>query len=293
MEVELQRLANKFVSIKDIIGKIIETKMLIKQKLARLKEIHADFIKDNNNKKIFLICLESFHFQYKVMNVETDNMRRIFMLLSNRAYCDYFNLYAMLQKVFVEYEIEAPVIQPHPAYKDLEPFFEYKLDDICLAHANSIELISILITKHVEKESLISKYISKSRSGIRIANFIHTLQYENKVLKEKIDLYTSYCDFFQDSQLKYFNKLYLKIQLLQQEIDDEIIFHETPWDNASIKENDTLLQTNDELPVSQWVGKEDDLNTEQEQEQEVGISSEEFSKVEKQISKKNNKHKHR
>lgn len=296
MEVELQRLATDFINIKDIIGKIIETKVVIKQKLARLKEIHADFVKDNNTKKIFLICLESFHFQYKVMHVETDNMNRNFILLSNRTYCDYFNLYSMLQKVFGEYEIEIPNTQPHPAYKDLEPFFEYKLDEISLVHANSIELINILILKYKEKESMVSKYISKSKSGIRIANFINTLEYENKVLKEKIELYTNYCDFFQNSQLKYFNKLYSKIQVLQDEINEEITFHETPWDNTSIKENDTFLQTNDELPVSQWMGeKEANAGKEANAEEETntGISSEEFAIVEKQISKKHNKHKHR
>ena len=291
MELEIQRLTTDFINLKDIIGKIIETKIVIKQKLARLKEIHADLIKDNSTKKIFLICLESFHFQYKVMNVETDNMHRSFALLTNRAYCDFFNLYLMLHKVFEEYEIEVPTAQQHPAYKDLEPFFMYKLNDISLVHANSIELINILILKYKEKESLVSKYISKSKSGIRIANFINTLEYENKVLKEKIELYTNYCDFFQNSQFKYLNKLYLKIKLLQDEINDDISFHETPWDNTLINENDTLMQISDELPVAQW-------DTEADHEDDViGISGEDLEKSEveeiKHANKKNNKHKHR
>ena len=273
MELEIQKLTTDFMIIKDIIGKIIDTKTMIKQKLSRLKEIHADFIKDNKTKKIFLICLESFHFQYKVMNVEIDNMNRSFALLMNRAYCDYFNLYSMLHKVFEEYEIDVPTAQQHPAYKDLEPFFEYKLEDISLAHANSIDLITILILKYKEKESLVSKYISKSKSGIRIANFINTLEYENKVLKEKIELYTNYCDFFQNSQLKYLNKLYSKIQILQDEINAEITFHETPWDNTSIKESDTLAQSSDELPVSQWEGE---ANQQFEADKQVGISAEDF-----------------
>lgn len=297
MELEIQKLTTEFINLKDIIGKIMETKMVIKQKLARLKEIHADFIKDNNTKKIFLICLESFHFQYKVMNVETDNMHRSFALLTNRAYCDYFNLYSMLHKVFEEYEIDVPTEQQHPVYKDLEPFFEYKLNEISLAHANSIELITILILKYKEKESLVSKYISKSKSGIRIANFINTLEYENKVLKEKIELYTNYCDFFQNSQLKYLNKLYSKIKILQDEINEEISFHETPWDNTSIKENDTLMQMSDELPVAQWdteANREGEANREDDV---VGISREDLEKSEveqiKHVNKKNNKHKHR
>lgn len=272
MEIEIQKLATNFIEIKDIIGKIIETKTIIQQKLARLKEIHGDFVKDNNTKKIFLICLESFHFQYKVMNVDTDNIHRSFMLLSNRTFCDYFNLYSMLQKVFGEYEMEVPTAQHHPVYKDLESFFEYKLEEISLVHANAIELLTVLILKLREKESLVQKYISKSQSGIRIANFINTLVYENSVLKDKIQLYTGYCDFFQNSQQKYFTKLYSKIQMLRDEIDDEISFHETPWDNKTIQESDTLKQSSDELAVSQWGGN-DEVNR---NEEHVGIASGDF-----------------
>lgn len=306
MEAELQKMAIEFINIKDMIGKIVETKQQIQQKLTRLKEIHGDFIKDNNTKKIFLISLESFHFQYKVMNVDTDNVHRSFMLLSNRAYCDYFNLYSMLNKVFGEYEMEVPTAQQHPAYKDLEPFFEYKLEEISLVHANAVELLTVLILKLREKERLVQKYISKSQSGIRIANFINTLEYENKVLKDKIELYMNYCDFFQNSQFKYFTKLYSKIQILKDEIDEEIFFHETPWDDALIREGDTLVQTNQEIPVIQWDKSNDskcnDLFREDDSNQLVGIAGDDFVKSDddtekaftKQNNKKHNKHnKHR
>jgi hypothetical protein len=286
MEADIQKLANEFIPITDVIAKIIDTKTAIKQKLTRLKEIHGDFIKDNHSKKIFLICLESFHFQYKVMNFEMDNLHRNFILLTNRTYCDYYNLYGMLQKVFEEYEIVVPTEKVHPVYKDLEPFFEYKLEDVILVYTNALELISLLIVKLREKEQMVQKYLSKSQSGIRIANFINTLEYENNVMTDKISLYISYCEFFQSSQLKYFTKLYTKIKLLQDEINEEIVFHETPWDNTTIHENVTLQQVVEERPVMQW----------EEEEELVGVSKEELDVSEwkqQQPPKKNNKHKKR
>jgi hypothetical protein len=305
MENEIQELINTFINIKDIIIKIVDTKTIIKQKLVRLKEIHSDLIKDNNSKKIFLICLESFHFQYKVMNVETDNMHRNFMLLTNRTFCDYFNLYNILHKVFEEYEIDVPTEKLHPVYKDLEPFFEYKLEDINLVYKNSTELIVFLISKLREKECLVNKYISKSQSGIRIANFINTLEYDNNVLKDKICLYSKYCNFFQTSQLKYFSKLYIKIKALHDEINDDITFHETPWDNVSINEADTLTQVCEERPVSQWdedtqniVGmSNEDLEKSEKEQDNIEKSKKEQDNIEKSeikhVNKKNNKQKHR
>jgi hypothetical protein len=79
--------------------------------------------------------------------------------------------------------------------------------------------------------------------------------------------------------------LYAKIKLLQDEINEEIVFHETPWDNTTIHENVTLTQVNEEeQPVMQW--EDNEL---------VGISKEELevSEWKQQSPKKNNKNKKR
>jgi hypothetical protein len=246
-------LKTEFVNVKDTIGKIVEIKITLKRKLAQLKEIHDDLIKDNGSKKIFLICLESFHFQYKVMIFDTDNLHRNFLLLTNRAYCDYYNLYNLLHKLFEEeYKIDIPTTKKHLVYNDLEPFSEYKLDDLYLVYENAFELLTCLIGKLRENENLVKKYKSKSQSGIRIDNFINTLEYDNNILRDRIDLYTNYFDFFQNTQLKYFTKLLEKITALQKDIDSDIQIHETPWDKKPVTEDDTLIQVLEDCAVAQW-----------------------------------------
>jgi len=247
------------MQVKNIVDKIVEMRAAIKRKIGQLKEIHADLIKDNDSKKIFLICLESFHFQYKAMHFDTDNLHRNFLLLTNRAYCDYYNLYNMLHKLFEDYKIDIPTVAQHPTYNDLEPFAEYSLENIYLVHDNAVELITCLIGKLRENELSVNRYKSKSQSGIRIANFINTLEYDNKILRDQIELYTSYCTFFQDTQLKYFTKLMDKIKTLQDEIDQDIKFHETPWDDTPINESDTLIQSIDDCAVTQWGLSGEDL----------------------------------
>jgi hypothetical protein len=259
MDDEIFNLKNKFLEVKSIVDKIVEIKTAIKVKLGRLKEIHTDLINDNDSKKIFLICLESFHFQYKAMVFDTDNLHKKFIMLSNRAYCDYYNLYNMLYKLFEDYKIDIPTMTQHPVYNDLEPFCEYALENIYLVHDNAVELIICLIKLLKENEATINKYKFKLQSGIRIANFINTLEYDNKILKDQIELYTSYCNFFQDTQLKYFTKLQNRIKTLQNEINEDIKFHETPWDNVSILEKDTVTQSLDDCAVSQWGLSSEDL----------------------------------
>jgi hypothetical protein len=269
MEEEIKKLNDNFLVIQDVICKNVKIKALIKRKLARLKEIHGEIIKDNNTKKIFLICLESFHFQYKVMTVETDNLHRNYLLFMNRTYCDYYNLYNLLLKQFEEYKIEVPTKTQHPVYKDLEPFFEYSLEKIELVRGNCIELIMVLISRFRENEIYIKKYKSKSKSGIRISNFINTLEYDNNVLSDQIMLYINYCYFFQNTQQKYFNKLTVKTVFLKEDIDNDITFHETPWDNTQINDDETLTQYSDECAVKQW--------------DDVGISKEEMENTENKL----------
>ena len=120
------QLKNDFENVKNIVDKIAEIKTAIKKKLGQLKEIHADLIKTNDSKKIFLICLESFHFQYKAMIFDSDNLQRNFLLLTNRTFCDYTSLYGLLQKMFEDYKIDIPSATVHPVYNDLDPYCEYK-----------------------------------------------------------------------------------------------------------------------------------------------------------------------
>jgi hypothetical protein len=299
MDKELHDLIADFVNIKNVVCEIGDIINTIKHKLARLKEIHTDFIKDkDNNNKIFLICLESFHFQYKVMTVEMDNMQRNFMLLTNRTYCDYYNLYGILYKVFEDYNLKVPTLKNHPVYKDLEPFHEYTLEEIVLVHDNVTELIEKLINKFHEKEKLVNKYVYKSQSGFRIANLINTHEYETSVLKDKIVLYSNYCKFFLETQMKYFGRLCLKIGALRDEIDEEIIFRETPFDNGPIKEDDTLTQTCEELPVAQWKNDDFDSNVFVKEdvvvtEELVGISSEDLDNFKTIPAKNGNKNKNK
>jgi hypothetical protein len=109
--------------------------------------------------------------------------------------------------------------------------------------------------------------------------------------------------------------LYIKIKALHDEINDDITFHETPWDNVSINEADTLTQVFEERPVSQWdedtqnvVGmSNEDLEKSEKEQNNVEKSEKEQNNVEKSekeqnnvekseikhVNKKNNKQKHR
>ncbi len=237
-----------FDNIKKQMQQLSFIKKSVVGKLEQLKHIYNDMVKHNNNKKIFLICLESFHFQYKVFNVELHNMERLYLLLTNRTYYDYSCTYNLLHKLYVDYGIQVPTQVMHRPYKDLDPFAEYELDDIYLVQSNAVELLNGLVARHAENEIAIAIYKSKMLSGIHITSFIHTLEYDNNVLKDQICLYESYFAFYYDTQLKYFTELLSKMKSFCAHIDAEI---KLPPNQTVIDEDDTVAQMSDDACIVQ------------------------------------------
>jgi hypothetical protein len=58
----------------------------------------------------------------------------------------------------------------------------------------------------------------------------------------------------------------VKTVCLKEDIDNEITFHETPWDNTQINDDETLTQNSEDCAVKQW--------------DDVGISKEEMENIE-------------
>ena len=249
----------------DIIHKQIQQLSYIKKsivgKLDQVKQIYGDMVKSNNNKKIFLLCLDSFHFQYKAFNVELNNLERMYLLLSNRAYNDYCSTYALLHKHYVEYGLQIPTLVEHKPYKDLEPFAEYTLDEISLVHNNSVELLDGLKNKYKDNAASITSYKEKMMLGIRISSFIYTLEYDNSVLQDQIRLYDSYLQFYYEVQTKYFSGLLCKLKAFMGQIDSEI---KIP-DNSLIEENDTVSQVSDDAYIIQGYFQENQMEESQNQ----------------------------
>jgi hypothetical protein len=126
---------------------IVKTKIAVGEKLQHLKTIYNELLK-TNPKKIFLFCLDSFYFQYKTFAIEMDNIDRFRTLMNNRMYCDYYKLYNIVLTNIKENNTDVDIsdieTKTFPVYKDLEPFQEYKVEDIKEIHGSILQLINKL-----------------------------------------------------------------------------------------------------------------------------------------------------
>lgn len=222
----IDSLRTEFDSILQLFQEIQNKKTEIIHKLDNLKEIYNKLIKENN-KKIFLFCLDSFYFQYKTLNIELDNILRFIALINNRMYGDYYKLYNIIILQCTQLNIDTRDVavdaKKYQPYRDLEQFHEYDLEQIIILHKDILGIITQLLVYSVAKEQKINTYTGDNNIGISILNFINTLEYENTLLREQVTLYVNYVGFFHNSHTAYLQKLNHKIQQFYTEIEDDII----------------------------------------------------------------------
>jgi len=202
----------------------VETKFgRLTDKMNEFRQQYDEIVKQHD-KKIYLYSLDSLFFQYKLLRGDLENFQRTIALLNNRMYGDYYKFYVIIHSQCAENGIDGPKMDDTiPPYKDLEPTAEYSLDEICKIHAvilTALEHLNRLYdTKHGEIEAL-----NNSMSvGFSITNFITTLNYENKVLKDHIRLFGEYLTFYHTAQTRNLATLVRKINVFVQDVEADIL----------------------------------------------------------------------
>jgi len=227
---QIEKLKNNFDNIIVLKSEIVKIKFQLAEKLNQLKVIYNELAKVNT-KKILLFCLDSFYFQYRTFTIEMENIDRFRILMNNRMYCDYYKLHSLIITHIKENvpEINTDEIEKksYPVYKDLEPFQEYKLDDIKDIHTNILSLVNNLYSQIIKKKYNIDHYNEKHQIGFSISNFINTLDYENRLMNEQVSLYVNYLSFFHISQKKQLTRLFAKISEFLKEVNENISINKT------------------------------------------------------------------
>lgn len=242
---------NLIIEVCDQMGNIFNN---VYQNIKNLKNDCQDFIKLNEDKKIFIFCLDSLQFQCKVIDIEFDDIKRLWFSLNNRIYCEYYKLYRLvIEYIYKEHILILEndfLLKKIPVYKDLEPFRQYEMTTIKLLHLNIIELLNKIYQHICIKEIEFKKYQEKQEKGFNMQNFVATFNYTVTSIKQKYDLFLSYLDFFHSMHLKYLRRLLTKICLFENQLNKDICL-----DNEVISEKDdnlkTYIQLNEELPQTE------------------------------------------
>uniref|UniRef100_A0A6C0BU07 Uncharacterized protein n=1 Tax=viral metagenome TaxID=1070528 RepID=A0A6C0BU07_9ZZZZ len=236
---------DKLTQIKNTFIKIIEWKMenekkisLLDTKIMKLKGMYNEFIK-NNKETLCVFGLDSLYFQGKIIDIEYDDVKRLFSAIINRMYCEFFKLYKIVVdyiKTNIKDKKLLELVNIHnqfPVYKDLEPFKIYDFDVVQSIHDVIVELLYALHNYFTIKERELEKYKVKNKIGFNIDNFVNTVYFNNIMLREKITLFINYLEFFHRLNIKYLSRYYYKLEMMLNQINNDIHFEEKNDENAT------------------------------------------------------------
>lgn len=188
-----------------------------------LKARYSELLK-TNTKKIFLFSLDSIYSDYKIYTLELEHIDTLKKMLNNRMYTEFFKLFQIIQKYLNEIRVsyEPTDLKEYPPCKELEQFYEYKIENIENIFENILFFIELLKT-HIDKLNKdIENHENSNDMDFSINNFILTLKSENLLIKNQLDLFENYLLFF----LSNHNKQLLRLLSGNQR------FHRTPPPSA-------------------------------------------------------------
>jgi hypothetical protein len=278
MENRISKLKTDFNNITSIRNNVKGVFDVLQLRINKLKMFYSEFIKNNKN-KLFVFGLDSFHFQSKLIDVEYDDMKRLFLAINNRMYCEYFKLY----KITTEYVYEnindkkiTEIIKVNnfPVYKDLEPFKEYNFETTTEIHENILVIVNSIISNLNTRENELNIHRGKQALGLNIDNFITTYNFELTVIKEKISMFLTYIEFFHKLHTKHLKRFSNKIQLMYTHISTDIRFDETIEMNKDKKK-----EIGEDLAGEQPLTNEIKLNIEEHGQTTAIITDEESVKM--------------
>jgi hypothetical protein len=247
MESRLVNLKNDFNNLINIRNNVKNIFEILQLRIDKLKLLYSEFIQNNKN-QVFVFGLDSFHFQSKLIDIEYDDTKRLFMAIGNRMYCEYFKL----NKIIIEYILnnikdkkitEIIKINNYPIYKDLEPFKEYKFETLMDIHENILKMLTILVSELNNKENELTIHKTKQHIGLNIDNFVTTFNFNNNVMKERITMFITYIEFFHKLHTKYLKRFSNKIQLIYTDINNDIKFDESLEINSPSSRSSSINKT--------------------------------------------------
>ena len=257
METKLNKVKQTFNKIKDIRIAVVNIFATLEIKIGKLKSLANDFIK-NNHETLFVFGLDSFMFQSKMIDYEYNDMQKYFSALNNRMYCEYYKLY----KIVLEYIEQNSGISQNktfemikanskfPIYKDLEPYKQYNFDTIEEVHKTIISLLNIINDYIVLKDTELENYKMKQYSGFNINNFVNTFDYNIIMVKQKLLLFMAYLEFFHNIHTKHFKRFSKKMKLMDDHINDDIQFDDSPRRKLSRDFDDTSSESSSSAGVT-------------------------------------------
>ena len=239
MKNNIEALKNEFSYLLQSKNSIEQIFKSISEIIENLSRLYKEIIKNNNNNKLLIICLDTFHFQKVLLKTENKGLLEYYKIISNRIYCDFYKLSTNIIsyiKTFKKKEtskLETNILKKiddfskYPCYDDLDIQKEYSFTDVKELYNDIIETLALLNLYVEENKNNLNNYQKQSEIGLNLDNFIYSYESNKNEIKNKLNLFCNYTLFFIQSHNKNYYKFLTRIMVTYKHITEDIQFDES------------------------------------------------------------------
>ena len=273
---ELLQIKRDFNIVKNSRDDILNIFQTLKSKMQTLKTLYKQMIITHKQKKEHMFGIDSFYFQNKLIEIQFENMKKIFNAIDNRMYCEYYKLHVIIQE-FINKEVDDEILsnkitirKKYPPYKNLEPLKVYGFTLVKELQELTINTIIELESYNLAKDNELENDNSQSVLGLNIGNLVNSYRYSNAMLKEKIRMFSGYLETFHEHHTKYLYRLSVQLKYIS---DDIRIKQFNQFDNTSKDNLSNNFKKTENANVNHVISQNVVLNT-------TISSGEDFTKTE-------------
>ncbi len=208
--------------------KIIELKKRIDANILKLHltvtDLKKTFTRLNTalNTETIYLGIDSFNFQIKLIEMKIENSEKIYLLITNRMYKEYYKLYKSLKKYLENTYSYAAKEHNYPVYKDLENEKKYEFDYIVQIREEMDGFIKYLSTNiSLRKKNLVEFKDSESK-GLMCNNYIIEEELVISGYEEKLNLFKKHLQTYNNYHYLYLSNCLNEIKNLLNVITTEI-----------------------------------------------------------------------
>lgn len=235
----IEALKNEFSYLLKSKNSIEEIFKSIAEIIENLSRLYKEIIKNHNNNKLLIICLDTFHFQKVLLKTENKGLHDYYKIISNRIYCDFYKLstniisYIRTFKKKDTSKLETNILKKiddfskYPCYDDLDIQKEYNFTEVKELYNDIIETLALLNLYVEENKNNLNNYQKQSEIGLNLDNFIYSYESNINEIENKLNLFCNYTLFFIQSHNKNYFKFLTRIMVTYNHITEDIQFDES------------------------------------------------------------------
>jgi hypothetical protein len=242
---EMEIIQAKFKEIIQFRSKITGLFEHLEERQDTLQTIHDELIKLNTS-KLFVFSLDSLQFQQNMIRIESNNMKQIYEILSNRLYGDYYKLYQLIKnnidsnKNINKSLFKLPVNHSYPKYKDLDIYCEYDFSHVEQLFRDIEQLVDSYRLYNNSLYSQLDGYREKQKEGLNINNFVFAFENCANDVKNTTNLFVKTFEHFTNIHKNYLHKFLLRMNTFNAEVSKDIKVEAQKLSNWGVLKKKTL-----------------------------------------------------